>query len=66
MIVGIVERDGRVMEMSRIWREGNIWEVCFVVVGPSHSVNEDCRNEIDVPNQQYICQQPMVSPLQVL
>lgn len=34
MIVWIVERDGRVMDMSRIRREGNIWKVCFVVVGP--------------------------------
>lgn len=59
MIVGIVERDGRVMEMSRIWREGNIWEVCFVVVGPTHSVNEDCRTDIDVPFSPTILQQAL-------
>lgn len=34
-VVWIVERDGRVMDMSRIRREGNIWEVCLVVVGPT-------------------------------
>ncbi|GFN12505.1 uncharacterized protein AtWU_02302 [Aspergillus tubingensis] len=30
MIVGIVELGERNTETSRIWRELNIWEVCFV------------------------------------
>lgn len=59
MIVGIVELGERNTETSRIWRELNIWEVCFVAVGPSHSVNEDCRNDIDVRFSPAILQQAL-------